>query len=316
MKEKKKAALIYENDQGHLDHLAPYCSLYNIPLYLTSTLLYGAAQKQYTKLTVHLLTPNAICKKLLEGYDQLISTLPKQIIDPLFLLDEMLLQKKLETFWLPHGSSDKENMGALVKEENLLVYGEKMKSMLPKAARRKCSFIGNFRLKYFLENKGFYSTLLEELYPEIFNRENILYAPSWEAHDIDQWVEALVSKKDPKVNLYIKLHPNTYLSPTGSLLAEKYNNRDNVFFIEGFFPIYPLLEKMSCLYTDISSIGYDFLVFDKNIFFTTKNNDPLHRCGVEVEIENPYTQIKNTTHHKERVALYRQTYACKSALHI
>jgi hypothetical protein len=308
MKRNKTAALIYENDNGHLDHLAPYCSLHNIPLFLTSSILYKAAVKQYTELTVYLSEPNTVCKAILEDYDILISTLPKQILDPLFLLDEMLLQKKLKTYWLPHGSSDKENMDALIKEDNLLIYGEKMKSMLPLKVRDICSFIGNFRYTYFLKHRPFYDILIINHYPEIFKKENILYAPSWESSDITEWVYALTAKKNAGVNLYIKLHPNTHLSVIGSVIREKFDNIENVFFIEDFFPIYPILEKTSALFTDISSIGYDFLTFDRPLFFTTKNKDPLHTCGIEINKDDPYKYIETDNHSNKRKTLYKKTY--------
>ncbi|MCH9617543.1 MAG: hypothetical protein SP4CHLAM5_06680 [Chlamydiia bacterium] len=291
MKQNRTAALLYENDNGHLDHLAPYCSVHDIPLFLTSPYLFKAAKEQYEQLTIHLLAPNSVCRAILENYDMLISTLPKQLLDPLFLLDEMLLQKKLKTYWLPHGLSDKKNMHALTQEEHLLVYGEQMKAMLPEHVQSKCTFTGNFRWKYYHLHKNFYDALLKKWYPEIFSQQNILYAPSWEMPNLIDWIEALVSKKSAAVHLYIKLHPNTYLSPEGAIITEKFKQSDKIFFIKDFFPIYPIIDKMSALFTDISSVGYDFLTFNRPIFFTTKNDDPLHKHGIEVDQDDPYRKI-------------------------
>lgn len=293
------AALIYGRDDGHLDHLAPLCSLLNVPLYLTSHTLYDASLIQYSHLKSHLIAPNQISETLIEGYENLITTLPKALIEPIFMFEEMMRNKKLTTFWIPHGQSDKDNMEALGKEDHLLIYGNKMSRMLPKSVKQKAKAIGNFRYLYFNRYKKFYESLLKKHFGSFFDKPCILYAPSWESDVVHKWVESLIENKPQSHNLLIKLHPNTYAEGIGRAIVERYN-RDDVVFVQDFYPIYPLLSKIEMLYTDISSIGYDFLMFDKPLFFTCPANDPLHRCGECVDISRPYHVAESDGFEKQR----------------
>lgn len=89
-------------------------------------------------------------------------------------------------------------------------------------------------------------------------------------------------------------------------------------FIDNFYPIYPILNHISCLYTDINSIGYDFLAFDRPLFFTMKNSDALHACGKEVEICDPYQHLKDDEYKEKRAEAYTYTFSliCKSGLQL
>lgn len=303
---KKIAALLYENDAGHLDHLAPFCALNDFPLFLTSKELYKAAISQYENLQIILDTPISVCSNIAKNYDTLVSTLPIQLLKPMFLLEQALLNKNLTFYWLPHGSSGKKNMSALKEEEHLLVYGNKMKKSLPADVQDKTQFIGNFRQKYFLLHQKFYKNLVAKHFS--FSDKNILYAPSWEEENIERWIASLIAHKKESMHLFIKLHPNTYLK-NGGVLHEKFAASKGVFFIKNFFPIYPLLDHVDHLFTDISSIGYDFLSFDKPLSFTTKNDDMLHKCGKEVEIDDPYIPFEKEHYSTNRKELYAETFS-------
>ena len=304
----KFAALLYGRDDGHLDHLAPLASLKKIPLYMTSKTLFEKAKAQYQDVQLILKAPNEVAGEILSQYDSLITTLPKELIDPIFMLDEITQNKVIKTYWLPHGNSDKQNMEALVNEQNLLVYGQNMINRLPEDIKSKTKVIGNFRKTYFELHKDIYNTLLSKRFNLDFEGPTYLYAPSWEASDIDQWIKSLIELKDSQANLMIKLHPNTLQRALGQTLKTIYDNTPGVAFITDFFPIYPLLSKTAALFTDISSIGYDFLTFDRPLLFTCKNNDPLHQCGSEVEIDNPYIDIDEDLYSSERKALLQETF--------
>ncbi|MBS0654086.1 MAG: CDP-glycerol glycerophosphotransferase family protein, partial [Verrucomicrobia bacterium] len=78
----------------------------------------------------------------------------------------------------------------------------------------------------------------------------------------------------------------------------KYEDLSHVLFLTDFPTIYPLLNRIDIYIGDMSSIGYDFLTFDRPLFFLNQNKrDPqsdlglyLFRCGVEV-LPEKYGQI-------------------------
>lgn len=58
------------------------------------------------------------------------------------------------------------------------------------------------------------------------------------------------------------------------------------FFLKAFPSIYPLLEYTDVFVGDMSSIGYDFLTFNKPMFFLNpcENKEAfLFQCGVEIK---------------------------------
>ena len=310
------AGLLYGRDDGHLDHLAPTCSILNIPLFITSGTLYSFALKQYPDLTCILAAPNQVATLITKDYDTLISTLPRQLIDPIFLFDQIAYNKRLSTFWLPHGASDKDNMKALLGEDFLLVYGSKMRSMLPEQAQEKAILTGNTRLQYFMKHKNFYDNLIPPQWKKTDERLNILYAPSWES-DPACWINLMIAQRPADTNLFIKLHPNSYKNGRLTALAIKYEGCEGVYFIQDFFPIYPLLAQMDALYTDTSSVGYDFLYFDKPLFFTNDFITPLHSCGTMASKESIFITPQTNLFRENRAKLYAQVYEkqCKPDLH-
>jgi len=303
---KNIAALLYGRDDGHIDHIVPISSLLGIPLYITSKTLYEWIKEQYVEINAIYIDPNSVAQEITTHFTTLVTTLPRQLIDPIFLFDELTLKKRMRTYFLPHGASDKKNLSPLIHEDRLLIYGEKMKKMLPNNALDKTIYVGNFRLHYFLKHKEFYTSMVEKMFS--FSKEgNLLYAPSWE-YNVEDWITHLIAKKPKKFHLFIKLHPNTYKKGFFSALKVKYESTDRVTFIENFFPIYPLLSKIDALYTDHSSIGTDFLIFNKPLFFTEPNQNPLTQCGVIVDKKEPYPQQEISTYANARKELYEDVF--------
>jgi CDP-glycerol glycerophosphotransferase (TagB/SpsB family) len=109
----------------------------------------------------------------------------------------------------------------------------------------------------------------------------------------------------------VKPHPNT---------ERKYKielTRTKVRLLEHFPPIYPLLDRTDAYIGDMSSIGYDFLAYERPLFFLTKEKaDPLSnpsaflmRCGQQVLIKdipffNPH--VVQDSHLKQ--ALFAHTF--------
>jgi len=83
----------------------------------------------------------------------------------------------------------------------------------------------------------------------------------------------------------IKLHPFLAEDDPAQVfqITAHYENHDSVIFVDDFPVIYPLLNRCSLYLGDYSSIGYDFLSFDKPLYFLNRtNSSPLHACGLEL----------------------------------
>lgn len=275
-------------DKHHLDHIAPLCSLYKIPLYLKTE-----SQKKFV-------LENYPGTQIFEDEDPLqketwLTTVPQDLLKEFFA--DSLTHKN--TLWCPHGNSDKnyikKNFSALQKENLLLVYGALMQEELQaQKITQPMAHIGNFRKEYFLKNKNFYQKQLPQT-----AAYNVLWAPTWQdtlgPSSFPSFVSPLLSPLPPKWHLLIKLHPNLYQQyPLEILKLEKtISRRDNITLVKATQSIYPLLSIVDCLICDRSSIGYDFLSFNRPIFFTPSDQKgPLHECGATLQAsQNIFQQL-------------------------
>jgi teichoic acid glycerol-phosphate primase len=300
------AGLIYGPQLHYLDHLAPLCALMGCPLIVTEEKIAAIAKRYYPGLEVVLADYMTVPQHLVSHFDIIFYSMPRDLFDEIFFFAQKLSQKRVHTIWCPHGNSDKGNgtlyMEALKKEEAALVYGKQMIDFL----KRKFVFdqlkgyaiLGNFRHQFYLQHRTFYDALAEK---EISRRlpkakKTLLYAPTWQDYERStsffDAASPLIEKLPEEHNLIIKLHPNLYLQEEFHIedLVEKTQDRKNILFSIDFSPIYPLLNLVDVYIGDMSSIGYDFLTFDRPMFFLNQNernaeDDPglyLFRCGIEI----------------------------------
>jgi teichoic acid glycerol-phosphate primase len=304
----KRVGLIYGPDLHHLAHLAPLCSFLKIPLIVTEEKIAELAQRFYPDLEVILSEYLAVAQYLIAHFDIVFYSMPRDLFDEVFFFAQKLKQKRVHTIWCPHGNSDKGNsivyMEALKKEEAALVYGKQMIEFL----KRKHVFdqlkghviTGNYRYQFYLSQKPFYDDLVKrEISQKLPQAEKtLLYAPTWQDYERSSSffdaIDLLVKKLPEEHNLIIKLHPNLYLQDEFKVeaLIEKYEDLPNVLFVSDFPAIYPLLDLADIYIGDMSSIGYDFLVFNRPMFFLNQNardqddlGTYLFRCGVEIKPE-------------------------------
>ncbi len=102
----------------------------------------------------------------------------------------------------------------------------------------------------------------------------------------------LIEQLPDNFNLIIKPHPNLKWQRDGQAddLLSKYQDKPNLCILWEFPPIYPLLEIVDIYLGDMSSIGYDFLTFNRPMFFFNPNRRDvaldeglfLFRCGIEI----------------------------------
>lgn len=290
-----RAGLIYDDSRHYIDHLAPFCALAGWPLIFCEPELAELAARFYPDLQVI--------------YTQLSELkLPRIVVscDSVPLLSAAFPHQTFRHLWLPHGNSDKgwnsPFFEALKSETAALVYGQKMvdfmfeKKVFPHLVR-----IGNFRWEYFLKHESFYRSTIE-----LPKGKNFLYAPTWDdsENNCSFWhaFPELAAHLPNDCNLLIKLHPNT-IAKFGvelEILMGRYAKKKNLIFLPEYPPIYPLLSQCSAYIGDMSSIGYDFLKFERPMYFLgTKKHLPLQKCGLSIDpktfdfsLEEPASSLK------------------------
>ncbi len=306
------AGLLYGRDIHHLDHLGPLCSLLHIPLIVTEEEIASSARRYYPDLDVIVADYLTIGEFVVSHFDVIFYCIPRDLFDEVFFFAQKFLQKKVHTIWCPHGNSDKGHsiafMEALRKEEIALVYGKqmidffRMKGVLDHLKSHVIT--GNFRHAFYQGHKDFYDQLAQQ---EITRRlpqakRTILYAPTWQDYERStSFYDAmphLATTLPPDTNLIVKPHPNLLKDDLALELIEQHSSHPNIHFIRDFPPIFPLLNIADIYLGDMSSIGYDFLIFDRPLFFLNQREKDatqdlglyLFRCGVEIKKED-YPQI-------------------------
>lgn len=322
----KAACLLYGSSIHYLDHLAPLASLLDIPVVTSEERIYELLEAFYPNVKRIYLDYIDIPFSLVKEFDLIIYSFTREHFQSIFAFAQDSLQKKLIPVWCPHGNSDKDNLDSLKEEEFLLIYGEKMRGILQeKKVNVPSEKIGAFRKTYYASHKPFYDALIQkELSSLPKENPSFLYAPTWKDYeDSSSFEEAfphLLKKLPDSLNLIVKLHPNTW--EKHSLAIDKmffpYEHKKNLLLLPEFPPIHPLLERVDAYIGDMSSIGYDFLAFDKPMFFLSpKKAHPLLACGHAVD-KNLYPEIysfieerknEDSAFSEKRRLLYEHTFA-------
>lgn len=264
----KYAGVLLTDSPHYIDHLAPFCSLMNWPLIVCEPAIAETIRRFYPDLDVIQSDPFQ-----LELPPYIVACETRPLLDAFFGPFRQYTGKHL---WLPHGLSDKgwktPFFEALQDEDLLLVYGQRMRDvLLAKNINIPQISIGNFRWEYYQRHKAFYD--------KMFSKRHVLYAPTWEDADNNgTFWEALPKLK----NVLVKPHPNT---------IKKYHFQlQNVDYLDNFPPIYPLLAHTDIYIGDMSSIGYDFLKFNRPMYFICreKRNDQssfLMQAGTQITLD-------------------------------
>lgn len=294
-----RCVAINTGPETYLDHLGVLSSVLNIPLIVTDEKTFAFAKEYYPDLDVSL-----------KGFDELSIAYLAENFDAVFETGkfwaadlkpalELLFRKKMRFVFCPHGNSDKgHSLSEHVDQDISLIYGDHLKDLLIRtsAAEKIKHFVrtGNYRLPYYLKHKSFYDALAAE---KVFSRFQepkpaILYAPTWQDREnptsFFSSVDSLVEQLSPSYNLVIKLHPFLLEDFPAQVyrVMMRYEDHPSALFLSDFPPIYPLLARCALYLGDYSSIGYDFLAFDKPLYFLNPkkgpNLSPLYSCGWEV----------------------------------
>jgi hypothetical protein len=303
-----------ENLTYRIDHLIPLCDLLKAPLFVGDQDSIKDLNDFYPKnYLVYLRQQDAL--KTLAQYD-LIITSDKNSARELGLLIKHLFGKRIRFLYLPHGNSDKgqykRSMDQFLYQDISCIYGSQMLQRLTAQGiiNRLNGFvtIGNIRKDYYLAYKSFFDSKIAHLFhKDIKKKTTILYAPSWDDDERRCSYQAisqnLIKFLPDDWYLIIKIHPLFEKFSPGkvALLMEKTKSMENMTVLFDMPLIYPLLQQCDLYLGDYSSIGYDYLWFDRPMYFVDPSNRNktceskyLYRCGIEIPKEgwnNPYPFI-------------------------
>ena len=279
-----RMAAIHTGASSYLDHLGVLAILLDLPLIVTDPEVFQDAKTFYPQLRVTYMDPNELSLPFLaQNFDVIVSSGHYWAVELIPLL-KLFCQKEMRVIYCPHGNSDKgwSRTKPLLKDLSF-VYGPQMLSHLDDLSGYIVT--GNYRYPYYLQRKPFYDQLLQQelegrLDP---SRKTLLYAPTWNDPENPTTFftdcENLLRDVGSRFNVIIKLHP--FLVDDHPLEIEQMMNKfQNVVFLLNFPPIYPLLDFCDAYVGDYSSIGYDFLAFDKPLFFLGENRGLLNKAGL------------------------------------
>ncbi len=291
---------------SYVDHIVPLCQMMEIPLLCTDRWIYEMIDLHYPEMQlVYDEAPDFCLDHALEGYDTLFYVDLFRKPHGFFHFYEYVYSGKARSVCAQHGNSDKKRNVFWAEnhadEDIVLLDGQHMvdfmqeKQVLDRIPR--CILAGNFRLEYYRQNKAF---LDQKMRLPKDGRKTILYAPTWTSpNNRSDWRcdyssflevhEAVIEGMTDDYRLIIKLHPTflRFFSEEAREIKEKYEDRAQILFLDDIPLIYPLLEQVDIYLGDYSSIGYDFLAYNRPLFFLNMNGRDsetdsgvhLYRCG-------------------------------------
>lgn len=327
----KLAGLLLQNDAHHLDHIAPLCALLSAPLITNCEHIHTLVSRFYPCLEVIKKEDVELPLWTVYSFTHLITTTPKPLVDLFLFPHQDLTGKKITTFWCPHGFSDKGSsvpfFEALADEDGLFYYGDAMLSTLKKKLHqlhhKELFSLGNYRMHYSQKHASFYKPLLQNLFPK--GKKLILYAPTWSdgenSSSVDALLPHLVDFIPENIQLLLRLHPNTLKKSSLQVkkAIKKANGHPQITLVNHIPTVLPILSQTDVFIGDRSSIGYDFLPFNRPMFFAPGNSAtpcPLFDSGkILTEKEYPHIfstiekEIKRPTNlEKQRNSLYNQVF--------
>lgn len=325
---------------SYVDHIVPLCQLMGIPLLCTDPWIYELIQIFYPPMEVILdESPDFSLNRTLKHYDTLFYVDLHRNPHGGFQFVEYVYEGKARSVCGLHGNSDKKRnlfwAEKYADEDVVLLYGEHMVEFLKEKGIwgrfNRPILTGNFRWQFYQEHRNFFDRKMAPfLFPQQ-NRKTLLYATTWTAQNKkSDWrvdyssffdVYPFILENIPDTyQVIVKLHPHlVFLFPSEvEEIKEKYKGCDQILFLDDLPLIYPLLAKCDIYLGDYSSVGYDFLSFNRPMFFLNDTHRDqkkdkgvyLYRCGkallphefktlYEVVEQNPQSDLQ---------AVRKQTY--------
>ncbi len=320
------AALNTGPDTHLLDHIAPLADLMQMPLITTEEKNFELARLYYPQVKTESI-PDLEYRlgSLAERFDVLFEC--KYWLPHLKALFRQLYRKEMQLVFCPHGQSDKGFKAPLLapyaQQDAVLIYGDLLIEMLKRLgvwpSISRYALVGQYRLAFYLKYQSFYDDLAETQVFSRLNKNNptLLYAPTW--RDADQATSffncgaSVISQLPKDWNLIVKLHPLLEQRDPAQFyrIAALADRKQNAVLLTDFPPVYPILARCDAYLGDFSSVGYDFLYFQRPLFFLPSDLSfpfGLRSCGKVVDPINLYTSFDRTLPHslqKKQAELYR-----------
>ncbi|MCX6986983.1 MAG: CDP-glycerol glycerophosphotransferase family protein [Chlamydiae bacterium] len=311
-----RAVAIITGPDTLLDHIGVLSQELNIPLIVTEQETFDIAKIFYPDLNAKLINLQDLSLAFLVNHFDIIFQSYRFAQMEMSSSFKLLYQKEMRFVYCPHGNSDKGfSLTHHPIQDMALVYGEHMMSSLKTSGAvdniQEIIVTGNYRLAFYEKHKPFYDSLTDRILKKhlISNLQTILYAPTWEDGEnpssFFSCCDRVIQDLQARWNVIVKIHPLIeQLHPAQTLsITSRYENQPGIIFLSKFPSIYPILELADLYIGDFSSIGYDFLSFDKPLFFFNtvkqlqKNAEGcfLHQCGLSIP-EDPSLNLHDFLH--------------------
>lgn len=300
--------------------MAPLASFLDIPIVVTDAFNHKIAETFYPFVkTLFMPDLEKNLFSLVKDYDIFLEC--KYWRAHLKFLSEHFFRKKVKLVFCPHGQSDKGYDFPLLspyrEQDAVLLYGDLLFEMLQelKIEIPPYHITGNYRLAFYRKHQKFYDSLLPFDFPK--KQRTLLYAPTWQDSEKNTSFFTLgkrvIEELPPDWNLIIKAHPllkehtpKLYYQTIQALEGKK-----NIHLLCDFPPVYPVLAKVDRYLGDASSVGYDFLTFEKPMFFFPgKREKRLFQAGTVLDLgKNLFSQMENPPDKtEEQKKLYRKAF--------
>jgi len=268
----KGVAVVPGPRTSFLDHLIPLCHLMNVPIHCSDPWVETCVSHFYpeTEVVTGDLTP----------YQTFYVVEPCRLHGKSVQFENFFQTGEFTTIAGFHGNPDKFResfwIERYVDEDIVLIYGEQLIDYLKEKGvwerLKKTVRVGNLRHAFYKQHKDFFDKAAKpHLFPDK-KKKTILWAPTWSytrtADDspfFDIYPDVLGSIPD-EYQMLVKLHPYMFrLFPEKvTQLKQEY---EQVHFIDEVPIVYPFLNQADIYLGDYSSVAYDFLAFNRPLFF-------------------------------------------------
>lgn len=281
---------VHTGGPHYLDHLGILCEGLNIPLLVTELETFQVAQQYYPDIDIRHVEHCHLSLEYLSEIADVIFESGHTFAAELIPLMQMMQGKRARFVYCPHGNSDKK--APHLKKDISLVYGDHMYDHLIKTGEKEwieqVVVTGNYRGAYYRSKKKWYDRKLSQTLDHQLDptKKTILYAPTWDQNKWYPQALQVIEELGDSYNLLVRLHP--FLPEMFPVESEKIQALGAIHIFH-FPSIYPLLNRCDYYLGDRSSIGYDFLCFDKPLFFLKDNQGEIYECGLTL-----HSKIRDT----------------------